>query len=166
VKLPLIIVHDAGRFKPAAAESADPSAPPGLKIDFAPALEGIRLLIVEDEPDARELLIALLTRFGAQARAVATAAEALDAIRQWRPDLLLSDIEMPGEDGYSLIQKVRSLDPELGGQVPAVALTAHARVEDRVRALSAGFQSHITKPVDPAELVAVIRSLARRSRSA
>ncbi|HET9530612.1 MAG TPA: PAS domain S-box protein [Blastocatellia bacterium] len=166
VKLPLIIIHDRGRYKPAAAESADPSTPPGPRIDYAPALDGIRLLIVEDEPDARELLIALLTQSGAQTRAVATAAEALDALRQWRPDLLLSNIEMPGEDGYSLIHTVRSLGPELGGQVPAVALTAHARVEDRVRALSAGFQSHITKPVNPAELVAVIRSLARRSRTA
>jgi DNA-binding response OmpR family regulator len=79
---------------------------------------------------------------------------------------LLSDIEMPGEDGYSLIRKVRLLDVEQGGQVPAVALTAHARLEDRVRALSAGFQSHIAKPVNADELVAVIRSLARRSRNA
>jgi CheY-like chemotaxis protein len=166
VKLPLIIVYDVRRFERPARESNESFALPGAPVEYFEPLNGIRLLIVEDEPDAREMLVEILNQCGAHTRAVASAAEALESLRQWNPDLLLSDIEMPGEDGYSLIRKVRLLDVEQGGQVPAVALTAHARLEDRVRALSAGFQSHIAKPVNADELVAVIRSLARRSRNA
>ena len=97
---------------------------------------------------------------------VATPAEALEAVRRLRPDVLLSDIEMPGTDGYTFISQVRALPPEEGGQTPAAALTAYARVEDRTRALRAGFQLHVPKPVEPAELVAVVANLAARSRQA
>jgi CheY-like chemotaxis protein len=88
-------------------------------------------------------------------------AGALDVIKTWLPDVIVSDIDMPGEDGYALIQQVRMLPPENGGKVPAAALTAYARVEDRLRALAAGYQSHLPKPVEPAELAAVVATLAR-----
>ena len=96
---------------------------------------------------------------------VPSAAEALEAVRRERPDVLLSDVEMPGEDGYAFIAKVRALPPEEGGRTPAAALTAYARMEDRTKALRAGFQLHVPKPVDPAELVAVVANLATRSKT-
>jgi CheY-like chemotaxis protein len=123
----------------------------------------LRVLIVEDEADSREMLLIVLTQCGAQVRAVANAADALSQLEAWRPDVLISDIEMPGEDGYSLIRKVRSLPAERGGKIPAAALTAYARAEDRMRALLAGFQLHVPKPVEPAELAAVVASLAGRT---
>jgi CheY-like chemotaxis protein len=89
--------------------------------------------------------------------------EALHTFEQWRPDILVSDVEMPGQDGYTLIRKVRGLDPERGGKTPAVALTAFGRREDRVRSLRAGFNIHVTKPVDPGELTAIIASLTGRT---
>jgi CheY-like chemotaxis protein len=93
-------------------------------------------------------------------RKARSAAEALGVLRRWRPDLLVSDISMPDEDGYALIRKIRALPPEHGGGVPALALSAYARGEDRARALSAGFQGHVSKPIEPDELVAAIRTLA------
>ncbi len=120
------------------------------------SLEGIHILVVEDQSDARELLTAILHRAGADVRAVASAAEALDSLQRCRAEVLVSDIGMPDEDGYALIQHVRELDSESGGAVPAIALTANARAEDRSRALAAGFQMHMAKPVDPAELTQAI----------
>ena len=126
------------------------------------SLNGVRVLVVDDEPDARELFARTLSGCGAQALTVGSAAEALAAIERERPDVLLADIGMPGEDGYALIGKVRGLPPERGGRTPAAALTAYAHAEDRVRALRAGFQIHLPKPVKPAELVAAIADLAGR----
>lgn len=161
VKLPTLIAQEPVRFA-ASGERLKTLAPESqITSELSTALRGIRLLLVDDDADARDLLVTILTQCGAETRAVASAAEALEALQQWQPDLLLSDIEMPGEDGYSLIRKVRSLNVEKGRQLPAVALTAQARVEDRVRALSAGFQSHVTKPVNIEELLAVITSLIR-----
>ena len=108
------------------------------------------------------MLEVVLTHSQAEVTVVATAAEAVEAVRRLRPDVLLSDIEMPCEDGYDLISRVRALGPEEGGNTPAAALTAYARVEDRTRALRAGFQQHLPKPVEPAELVAVVANLAGR----
>jgi CheY-like chemotaxis protein len=105
----------------------------------------------------------VLKSCGAQVTTAATAGEALSLVKRLKPDILISDIEMPGEDGYSLIGKIRALPPEDGGQIPAIALTAHARIEDRLRALSVGYQMHVAKPVEPAELVIVLASLAGRS---
>jgi CheY-like chemotaxis protein len=105
----------------------------------------------------------VLGEYGAEVIAVATAGEALDAIKQLQPDVLVSDIGMPEEDGYALIRKVRALDAKLGGQIPAIALTAYARAEDQTQALLAGFQQHIPKPVDPAELAVVVASLTERT---
>ncbi len=120
------------------------------------------MLVVDDEDDGRNLVVTVLEMCGARATAVSSAAAALQAFREDRPDVLLSDIGMPEEDGYSLIRKVRALPESEGGKVPAAALTAFARVEDRMRVLRAGFQIHLPKPVEPAELVAVVANLAGR----
>ncbi len=118
--------------------------------------------MVDDEPDARALVKRLLEDCKAVVTTAASASEALQALRRAKPDVVISDIGMPGEDGYALIRMVRALPPDEGGDVPAVALTAYARSEDRTRALLSGFQSHVAKPVEPAELVATVASLARR----
>jgi PAS domain S-box-containing protein len=135
----------------------------GLLSD-AIALDGLRVMIVDDEAETRDLLTAMLSRRGAEVRACASAAEALEEIKQWRPLVLVSDIGMPDEDGYALIGKLRALGPERGGGVPAIALTAYARSEDRMRALASGFQMHVPKPIEAGELIVVIASLAGRLR--
>jgi PAS domain S-box-containing protein len=126
------------------------------------SLEGLRILIVDDESDARELVTAMLGRSGAIMKAAASAKEAMDLVESWRPDVLIADIGMPVEDGYGLIKRLRAMPKEQGGQTPAVALTAYARTEDRVRALSAGYQVHLSKPVDRSELAAVVARLVER----
>jgi PAS domain S-box-containing protein len=127
-------------------------------------LAGRRILVVDDEADARDLLAEILGQAGADVIVVSSADEALEMLRRWRPDVLVSDIGMPGDDGYVLIRKVRALGPEEGSQVRALALTAYARSEDRVLALEAGFHTHIAKPVDPLELTALIAGLAPERR--
>ena len=126
------------------------------------SLAGLNLLIVDDEPDARELVATMLQHCGAKVQAAASAREALECMETWKPDVLIADIGMPIEDGYDLIKKVRARPKEAGGQVPALALTAYARTQDRVRALSSGYQVHLAKPVDRAELAAVIARLAEQ----
>jgi CheY-like chemotaxis protein/nitrogen-specific signal transduction histidine kinase len=135
----------------------------GLLFDGAPALKGLHVLVVDDEPETRELLVTVLSKCGAEVKASASAKDAIEALKQWPADVLVSDIGMPGEDGYDLIRKVRAMEPERGGRIPAVALTAYARAEDRLRALSAGFQMHVPKPVEPVELAAVVASFAWRT---
>jgi PAS domain S-box-containing protein len=134
---------------------------PSLDFECPPQLEGLKVLIVDDEVDARELLEAVLDKCGAIVLLAESVATALDVIARARPDILVSDIGMPGEDGYDLIRKVRALPAAEGGDIPAAALTAYARAEDRRKALNAGFMMHVPKPVEPAELVAVIANLAR-----
>jgi PAS domain S-box-containing protein len=143
-------------------EPAAPSAEYADSLTDAIMLDGLRVMIVDDEAETRDLLTAMLTRRGAEVKACASAAEALEEIERWRPSLLVSDIGMPGEDGYTLIGKLRALGPERGGGIPAVALTAYARSEDRMRALASGFQVHVPKPIEAGELVVVIASLAGR----
>jgi PAS domain S-box-containing protein len=128
-----------------------------------PTLEGLRVLVVDDEADARELIATMLQPYGVEVMAAASAVEALLALQEFQPDVLVSDIGMPGEDGYALIRQLRALSQEQGGRIPAVALTAYARAEDRTQALLAGFQLHISKPVNQAELAAVIANLAGRT---
>jgi PAS domain S-box-containing protein len=125
-------------------------------------LDNLPVMIVDDEAETRELLTAMLTQRRAEVKACASAAEALRAIERWRPSVLLCDIGMPDEDGYALIRRLRALEPERGGNIPAVALTAYARAEDRMRALASGFQMHVPKPVETLELIMVIASLAGR----
>jgi CheY-like chemotaxis protein len=122
-------------------------------------LNGKRILVVDDEADMREILIFLLEEYGAQVTAVASAIEALEALAQVQPDLLLSDIGMPEVDGYMLMRQIRAMSSEQGGEIPAIALTAYAGDTDQKQVLAAGFQKHIAKPVEPADLVAAIANL-------
>ncbi len=118
------------------------------------------MLVVDDEPDARDVTSAALEQHGAEVTAVPSAAEALDALRRKGFDVLVADIGMPEEDGYSLIGKVRELQGELG-DLPAIALTAYAGDGDRLRALAAGFQLHLAKPVDSRGLASAVAAVAR-----
>jgi CheY-like chemotaxis protein len=127
------------------------------------SLEGLRVLLVDDETDGREMVTVMLETIGVQVKAAASANEALQTFAEWRPDILVSDIGMPAEDGYSLIRKVRALPPEQGGNVPAAALTGYATKEDYLEALSAGYHSHIKKPVELEELITVVASLTGRA---
>jgi CheY-like chemotaxis protein len=122
-------------------------------------LNDVRILVVDDEPQASEMFAAILERAGASVVAARSAQEALALLEASPPDVLLSDIEMPSEDGYSLVQKARALDRSGNGRLLTVAVTAYARPEDRRRSLEAGFDWHVTKPVDPFELVSAIAAL-------
>ncbi len=128
--------------------------------DCPPTLENLKVLVVDDEPDARQVLTVIIENCGAQVTTAQSAREALEALARFRPDIIVSDIGMPDEDGHALMRKIRTLSPEEGGRIPAVALSAYAREEDRMNALLAGYHIHIAKPVNPAELLAVIGSLA------
>lgn len=127
------------------------------------SLAGVRVLIVDDDPAAVDLVAATLRQQGAHVTGCPSANAALLTAARWRPDVVVSDIEMPEEDGYTLVRKLRALPPEAGGRTPAVALTAFSRPEDRIRSLRAGFSIHMSKPVDPDELIAVIANLAGRN---
>src|SRR5262245_19468549 len=128
-------------------------------------LYGLKILVVDDDSDTRDLVEWVLKRVGAEVTAVGSALEALEALRREKPHVLVSDIAMPGEDGYALLKRVRALPPEQGGKIPAIALTAHSLVQDRLLSLRAGFQSHVPKPVVPEELVEVVASVIHLRRS-
>jgi CheY-like chemotaxis protein len=131
----------------------------------AQALAGMRILVVDDEPDCATLTGYLLTQWGADVKIAVSAPEALEFFEQyeeWPPDILVSDIQMPGVDGYMLMRRVREMAPDRGGSIPAIALTAYTRAEDRIRALVAGFQIHIAKPFEPIELLTVVESILNR----
>ncbi len=152
---------------PASAENSDSdfACEPegnGLSEDSSALLKGLRILIVDDEEDSRDLVSAILSRCGSEVRCCESAAEAIITFRSWKPDLLVSDIGMPVEDGYTLIKKLRKLRMKLAHESPAVALTAYATDDDRERTLSAGFQAHVTKPIDPDTLVRSIAGAAGR----
>jgi CheY-like chemotaxis protein len=162
LKLPLLSEWSSERptaeVIPFPSVAASEAVPPELST----TLKGLRILVVDDEPGSRELLLTLLSHCGAEVLTGSSAAEALAEVARSKPDVLISDIEMPDEDGYALVRKLRSLEDELAPHLPAVALTAHARTEDRMQALAAGFDTHVSKPVEPAELVTVVASLAHR----
>lgn len=147
----------AGREHP---RQRDPGTPHSIE---HPSLAGITVLALDDEPDARILVRRVLEDCGARVVVAGSAAEGLELLRSERPDVVISDIGMPDADGYEFIRSVRRLPPENGGRVPAAALSAFARPEDRTRALRAGYQMHLAKPVEPTELTAVVASLAARS---
>jgi CheY-like chemotaxis protein len=128
-------------------------------------LDDLRILVVDDNTDGRTLTSLVLTQAGARVHGVASAREALQQLEVERPDVLVSDIGLPDDDGYALIQQIRHGEAERGGFLPAVALTGYARAEDRARILAAGFQAHVTKPVEPAELTAVIAAITRHLRN-
>jgi CheY-like chemotaxis protein/anti-sigma regulatory factor (Ser/Thr protein kinase) len=161
VKLPLIALRSVD-VPQKGVERVHPTGGNDVPFECSPELEGIHVLVVDDEDDGRMLVTTVLEKCGARVTAVNSSAAALEAIRNLRPDILISDLGMPGEDGYSLIKKVRALAADEGGQIPAAALTAYARAEDRMRVLRAGFQIHLPKPVEPAELIAVAANLGGR----
>jgi CheY-like chemotaxis protein len=130
-----------------------------------PELESVRVLLVDDDPDTNEAMRVLLGRCGAEVRVAASAAHAFEILGRWTPDVLVSDVGMPGEDGYALLARVRQSDGPFA-RIPAIALTAYASVEDRVRLLSAGFHMHLAKPADLRELTAAIRVVLRGAGSA
>ena len=132
------------------------------RLDRLPSLQGLRVLVVDDEADARTLVVEILTRRGANVRACSSAGEGRALFAHWKPDVLVSDIGLPEESGYSLIRSIRALGKEQGGDVPAIALTGYARLANRLEALSAGYDLHITKPVEPSELVLMVASVAGR----
>lgn len=136
-----------------------------VTLNNLPSLDGLRVLVVDDDGDSCELFTHILQERKAIVRVVNSAKEALDAIAFFEPDILVSDIGMPEEDGYSLIRKLRNLPANRGGMLPAIALTAFAREEERIRAIEAGFHLHLPKPVEPAELVTVVANLAQSNRS-
>ncbi|HEX8131758.1 MAG TPA: ATP-binding protein [Pyrinomonadaceae bacterium] len=146
------------------AQNAEPTDSRDAKaLNSRSELEGLRVLVVDDEPDTRQVISAVISKSGAEVKTCASVLEALETLKLWKPDILMSDIGMPGEDGYSLIRKVRSLSVESGGLIPAAALTAYARDDDRERALAAGFQMHVAKPIGSRELIDVIAGLAGRT---
>jgi signal transduction histidine kinase/ActR/RegA family two-component response regulator len=169
VELPLMLVHhEENPAQPREHPTLDRGAAP---IEGLPSLAGARVLVVEDDADARALMARVVEPHGATVVAAESGAEALRLVELLRPDVLISDIGMPGMDGYELIRRVRELGAARGGATPAIALTAFARSEDRTRALLSGYQLHLAKPVAPAELVVAIASLrtgasAERERSA
>jgi PAS domain S-box-containing protein len=163
VRLPLVA---AGATKSPPAAQAMQFSQTSRQVspqNHASSLAGLRVLLVDDETDGRELVTTMLEQNGVQVKAAASADEALQTFAEWKPDILVSDIGMPEEDGYSLIRKVRALSREQGGNVPAAALTGYAGEEDYVKALSAGYHSHIKKPVELEELIAVVANLTGRT---
>jgi signal transduction histidine kinase/ActR/RegA family two-component response regulator len=159
VRLPLLVAHH--RPEEAVARIELPAVRT-VEQAFAD-LTGVSVLVVEDNDDARRLLQTILTRSGAAVQIAESVPTALRILAGEWPDIVISDIEMPGEDGYSLIRKIRLQEPP-SQRVPAIALTAYTRSADRVRALAAGFQTHMSKPVEPAELVAAVKSLSRHRK--
>ncbi len=153
------------RSEPSSQDTQATNANPmhAVELDNPTRLDGLRVLVVDDETDAREWIRTVLQDSGAEVILAASVGEALEALQQSRPDVLVSDIGMPGEDGYALMRKIREMESVSGVSIPAVALTGYARVEDYREALAAGFQLHVAKPVRAAELIAVVASLGKMS---
>jgi CheY-like chemotaxis protein len=162
VSLPLAAVHIADENVGVLVQQQTTTLP---EFECSPELSGIRALVVDDEADTRELLQFILERCGVGVTTANSAAAALLAIKAETFDVLISDLGMPEEDGFSLINKVRALDKEQGGLIPAAALTAYAREEDQKKALDSGFQIYVPKPIDPSELVAVVANLSERAKA-
>ena len=159
VELPLLAVQ-----RDRAEARRHPAAQSMAALEFTRLdLAGIKVLVVDDEADARELIARVLAECRAEVLTAGTAEEALAAVERVRPHVLVSDIGMPDVDGYELLRRVRALGLARGGGVPAIALTAFARSEDRTRALRAGFLVHVSKPVEPAELMATVASVVGRT---
>jgi signal transduction histidine kinase/ActR/RegA family two-component response regulator len=161
VRLPLRAVATAPPARDAAARAA--AATREAAVAAAPSLAGLRVLAVDDEEDARDLVREALTRCGAEVFVASSAAGGVEAVRQHGPHVIVADIGMPGEDGYAFMERVRGLPGDRGGATPALALTAFAGGTDRLKALQAGYQMHVAKPVDPTELAVMVASLAQPS---
>ncbi|MFL5805280.1 MAG: ATP-binding protein, partial [Roseiflexaceae bacterium] len=160
IRIPQAVAHERAPSRSSDQGSVRPAEATNAQLKPLPSLAGVQVLLVDDDPDTLQILTETLGKYGAKVQAAASAAEALEALQWYKPDVLVTDLAMPGEDGYSLIGKVRACEAESGNQMPAVALTAYVRVEDRVRTLLAGFNMFVPKPVEPNELIAVIANLA------
>ena len=161
VILPIALISDAAGLMP--------STHPALGTVEVPAnvarLDGLRVLVVDDDSEGLALADAILTRAGAEVRTITSVTGALDLLRGWRPDVLVSDLEMPGEDGYALIGKVRALGAAEGGETPSIALSGYGRPQDRLKCIAAGFNMHVPKPVDPRELTTIIAGIAGQGQT-
>lgn len=162
IELPLMVIRSPVSQMPPGHSQGAASGSAGSASRNGPSLSGITVLALDDEPDARALIRRILEECGARVVLAESAAEALEQVGTEKPDVILSDIGMPEIDGYEFMRNLRQRAPDAGGHTPAAALTAFARSEDRMRALRAGYQTHVAKPVDPAELTAVIASLVMR----
>jgi signal transduction histidine kinase/CheY-like chemotaxis protein len=160
VRLPLMVIHT----KQSDEERVHPRSDSEGALHFKPSLslEGVRVLVVDDEPETLLLLSTVLTQCRASVKTAPSAEEGFKEVQAWRPNVIVSDIGMPGEDGYAFMKRVKTWAREAGTWIPAVALTAYARAEDRMKALASGYQIHVPKPVEPAELIAVLVSLVER----
>jgi PAS domain S-box-containing protein len=173
IKLPLMVVHS----KPTGERRVHPSLDKEMALSFQPSLshketalsfqpslslEGVRVLAIDDEAEALLLLSTVLTQCGAIVKTASSAEEGFREVQVWRPDVIVSDIGMPGEDGYAFMMRVKTWMRKTGIRIPAVALTAFARTEDRMKALASGYQIHVPKPVEPAELITVVVSLVEK----
>jgi CheY-like chemotaxis protein len=164
VQLPVAAVHYRSKYNEGQLHPATAKLPSSTYQNLD--LSGVRVLVVDDQPDARELLKRVLSECDAQVLTAGSAGEALEVITKEKPDVLVTDIGMPEMDGFELLRRVRALTQDRGARIPAIALTAFARSEDRTRALRAGFQVHVSKPVEPAELVATVASVVGRTGGA
>lgn len=165
VRLPVAPANEVSTSGHAAAKVTDR---PGREVETrlsAIDLSGLRVLVVDDELDTLEIVSLLLKRYGAEVRSTTSSVDALRVFDEWRPSVLISDLGMPGEDGFSLISKIRALAPEHGGETPALALTAYVREDDRVRSLAAGYEMHVRKPVEPRTLAEAVARLVKRNSS-
>jgi len=163
VSLPLTVVHPEPQPTTHRRHPKVGGDAPAVQPDLCAEIAGVKVLVVDDEPDARALVKRLLEDCKAVVSTAASAAEALEKLQAERPEVLISDVGMPTSDGYQFMRQVRALSEEQGGKTPALALTAYARVEDRIQAIRAGFQMHVPKPVEPAELITMVASLAGRA---
>jgi CheY-like chemotaxis protein len=154
VKLPLLITKNPGSLVTTVGNMPEPDPQP-LFISLA----DVKVLVVDDEDDCRAFMVTILEQCQAEVQSVGSVSEALQIIAQNPPDVLISDICMPGEDGYSLIRKLRSQSPEQGGKIPAAALTGQVHTEDRLKAMQSGYQLYLPKPIEPAELITVVAIL-------
>ena len=159
IRLPLALTSRPPQLGSRRLESEAPQTEARKGSEERQRLDGVRILLVEDDPDTLEMLKFIFHERGAEVITAASASEALEALEHFRPDALVSDIAMPNQDGYDLIRQVRSRGPEQGGKIPAVAVTAYASAEDRARALESGFQTHVSKPVNPGELISTVATL-------
>ena len=164
-RLPVLSINSVRASKTDANDVTGARVTDRLSIECPPRLDGVRVLVVDDDSDTRQMLKAVLSECQADVIIAASAAEAIKEIERRKPDVLVSDLGMPEQDGYELIRKVRETESGDTARIPALALTAHAKAEDRVRALAGGYQVHLSKPVEPAEFVLVVANLAGRAQS-
>jgi CheY-like chemotaxis protein len=159
IQLPLAVVPESPKRQKRRTENFLPIEKTGALVTSVPSLKDVQVLVVDDDRDTLQVLKVMLEENQAKVQIAGSAAEALELLEWYEPDIMVFDLAMPDEDGFSLIRRIRELEAKTGRQAPAVALTAHVRVEDRARALSAGFSMFVPKPVEADELITAIANL-------